>query len=751
VPLEEAIIFESKRLNIDADREDKSLLKLKYRCFDRYQGAICLNALMDIYQDHLRDDQKRILDEQVQYLQLRQDHMQGKLQKMMDAHATVLAADAINTGFLNSTRAMEFLARQIQDHSQQLMRIDLELKCLENAQKEGPQSLERWVSRDEAASINDTLARLRALQQQADSLDLALRSRENQSSHSTFNFSTEIAELEKAQQRSADAKMLLSNLQNGIPLNPSPLLLEDSQYMIQEWCDKLNASPSPQSWNSCAKNFVAYLSNLNHLFQVKSKAIQEHLTNKQNKDSDFPGLDLHGARTLYVDYNRQEDGIEATLIKYRFIIDQMQQPEFEISALSTILDDPVSKNMIAEASEAQLAIKDQKNRSVKEVERMTYDLAVHRKFIEAHLQQAILLQELNKKLLQDKSLALQRVSLRLTHQEISILQEHLSDYIKRRMDILVQEQGTLQQHQQELQHEIAKWPTQWVSEMLIEQQMDMNKKMVEEVTKLVESRNISSNIEVVQSTPVDIATPPLQPKSPYIILFGVLGAFLGAFLPVAWSMLRSLTNGMPVTVDNLKLSNFNVAGSFSNGYRGNASKPLLDDDLATLRHITTFLQQSSQQATGNIGLLLNSGQQDYSTDLASLLTKKGLKVLRIPLSFEHAADSKELGLLQFLEGTASWPQIHSIQGHHYIASGGVCRYANELLGTATFKSLLQKLSNEYDWILLVSSCRPNAPEAQTLLQYAQSGIITITNQTWPEIQDTINTGKPLSFVFAETV
>jgi hypothetical protein len=273
---------------------------------------------------------------------------------------------------------------------------------------------------------------------------------------------------------------------------------------------------------------------------------------------------------------------------------------------------------------------------------------------------------------------------------------------------------------------------------------------VEEVTKLVESRNISSNIEVVQSTPVDIATPPLQPKSPYIILFGVLGAFLGAFLPVAWSMLRSITNGMPVTIDNLKLSRLNVAGSLSKTYLRNSSKPLLDDDLATLRHTTSFLQQSSQHATGNITLLLNSGQQDYSMDLATLLSKKGLKVLRISLSFDHSSESNEHpGLLQYLEGNAAWPQIHSLQGQHYIASGGVCRFANELLGTAAFKSLLHKLNNEYDWILLVSPCQPNAPEAQTLLEYAQTGIITITNQTWPEIQGLINTGKPLSFVFIE--
>lgn len=647
LPLEMTIANISKRILIESDREDKTLLKLKYRCGDRFQGATCLNALMEIYQEYLRNDQKRISDEQIKYLQMRQDHMQAKLQKMMDAHATVLAADATNTGFLNSNRAMEFLARQIQDHSQRLMGIDLEFKCLEKAQKEGPQALEKWVSRTEATSLNDTLARLRFLQQQADSLDLAIKGR-NIEENSSFNFSDEIA-----------------------------------------------------------------------------------------------GLDLSAARDLYIDYNKQLDSIDAELLKYRFIIDQLKIPEFEISALSTILDDPVSKNMIAEASAEQLATKDKNNRSAKEVERIHYDLAVHKKFIEAHLQHAIQLHELNKQQLENKILSLQRVNLRLTHQEISVLQEHLVDYIKHRMEMLSQEQETLQQHQKELQREIAKWPTQWVSEMLIEQQMDMNKKMVEEVTKLVESRNISSNIEVIQSTPVDIAVPPLQPKSPNIILFAVLGAFLGAFLPIAWCMTRSIICGMPVTSDNLKLSNFVVCGSFSDQYESNSSKPLLDHDLNTLRHVMSFLERS-EKSPGNVALLLTAGQQDYSSDLASLLVKKGLKVLRISLSFDSQKESA--GLLQYLEGHVSWPQIYSENGYHFISAGGVCRFANELIGTQNFKTLLNKLRMEYDWIFLTSSANSTAPEAKTLLQYAQCGVVTITDQTWPEIQGLIETGKELAFI-----
>lgn len=750
LPLEMTIAHESKKFSIEPDRDDKALLKIRYRCQDRHQGVECVNTLMALYQNYLRNDQKRILSEQVDYLHVRQDQMQEKLQKMMDAHAAILSADAVSTGFLNSSQAMEFLAGQIQAHSQRLLAIDLELKGFAKAEQEGVQALEKWTSQSDNVPFNDTLARLRALQQQADSLEIALNAAKKELN--PVNFTDEITSLEKAQQRSEDAVAMLSNLREGRPIVPSHLLLEDPQYMIREWCSKLDSSRHDQkTWNHCASNFITYLSNLTHLFHVQAKTIQERLRINQNGGPDFPGLDLASAKGLYIDYSRQLDNNAASLIQYKFVLEQMLDPDFEISALSTVLTDSVSKEIIAEASKEQLAMKDQNNRSPRELERIQYDLSVHKKFLETHLNQAKDLQLLNKEFLEGKVLALQRATLQLTHQEISVLREHLADLNKKRIEFLTQERETLLQHQKELQQEIAKWPTQWVSEMLIEQQMDINKRMVEEVTKLVESRNISSNIEVIQSTPVDVAMPPLQPKSPRIAFAVLFCALLGAILPLAWNLIRSMAVGMPITMENLRLANKYVAGSFSREYDGSSAKPPLDHDLNTLRHIVAFLDQCAAQknAPGNTLLLVNGGHPDYARDLGTLLAKKGLKVIRIPLAFEKPGTPQELpGLLQYLEGKAAWPQVLFAGGQYFIAPGGISRFANELTGSHAFKALLAGLQKEYDWIILSTPTNPNAAETQNLLQHVDDVMITISNQTWHDIQSCLNAKKATGFVFS---
>lgn len=757
LPMEKAIQIEKGRLRIDLDREDGSLLRLQYRSLDRLQAANTLNTLMLLYQKHLRSEQKRILNEQLDYLQVRQDQVQSKLQKMIEEHAAMIASEAINSGFLNSQRAMEFLSRQIQNHSERLMDINLELACLEKAQKNGPPSIQKWMSSGEITTINDTSTRLRALQQQADSLDLSIRNNNKDSDAISINFAHEIAALEKAQGRAEEARTMLVDLHKGIPpkMSASTQLPENAQDLVKAWCGKLEASKnSKEKWNACIRNFISYISNLAHLYQIQAKAVQEHLTNQQNSSDEFPGLDLKAAQSLYIEYNMQLDAIEAFLHQYRFIIEQMKNPDFEISALSTILDDPISKEMINEASKAQLAVKDQNNRSTREIERLQYDLEVHRKFLETHIQQAMQLKELKKQLLQNKIQAMQRVNLRLTQQEVSVLQEHLSDHIKKRVENLLQEKDTVQQHQIALQQEVSKWPDQWVSEVLIEQQMDMNKKMVEEVTKLVESRNIATSMEVVRSTPIDIAVPPLQPKSPRTLLYVLFGAFLGALLPFGWMMARSVIKGMPVTSENLKLSGFNSAGAFTRFYKGDSQKPLLDHDLETLRHIANFLNSlhGQAQSLGKIGLIL-AGENDFGSDLAALLSKRGDKVLRMPLYFDRSSESKDFpGLVQYLEGKTSSPHIDSVNGHFVIQPEGVCRFANELLGLAAFKNLVNKLQQEYDWIILTTPVHPSEAEAKTLLKLSDGAIVTIQGYVWPEIEDFVEAAhaddnKPILFVF----
>lgn len=738
----------SDKLILDTDRDDRLLIKLKYACGMRCQAVECLDSLMTLYQSHLRNDQQRVLREQIDYLYERQDHMQAKLQQMMEVHATTLASDAVSTGFLNSEKAMEFLAANLQHYTQQLIAIDLELKQLARVQREGSEYYDRLAAKDENAPINQVLSKIRSLKQQSDSLDLVLREATTDYKTSAINFVQQNTDLEKVQKFSEEAQTLLSSLENNEKPNTNLKIYDEPKYMVKAWCEKLAASKTQQEKKHCTANFMSYLTNLLHLFQVHTKAIQERLTHQQSPHLEFQGLDLPTAQSLYVDYNKQINAVETSLLQHKFLIEKMKDPDFEMSALSAILTDPVSRDMIDSGAKAMLALKDEKNRSVKEQERLKQELDLQKKFLTAHIDQTIELQQIQKQLLTDKIRALQSATLGLTQQEISVLQEHLGDYIKTRMDNFSQERDVIIQHQRGLQQEMAKWPTQWVSEMLIEQQMEINKKMVEEITKLVESKNITSNLEVIRSAPVDAAITPPLPKSPKILFFMALGAFFGGLIPFAWMIVKTLTKGMPITAENLKIAEQHVSGSLSNGFQNEGEKPIKDQDLGTLRRLVTFLQNSSTNSQEPHRMLLLKGNHaDYSYNLAQLLSKMGLKVLILPLSFDAPSPPKELpGLLQCLENKATVPVILREAGFDRIAHGGISRFSTELLGTQVFHNLLDNLQQRYDWIIAVTNAPVSSSDAESILQPFPFAAITITDETWPEIESCIRLQKHITFI-----
>lgn len=757
-PLYEVIQKTAKKFNIEPDREDKQLIKLKFSNESRSQAIEGLNRLMMLYQSYLRNDQKHTLTEQIDYLHSRQDHMQDKLQEMMEVHATRLASDAASTGFLNSSKAMEFLAGNLQHYTQQLIANDLEMKQLARVQEEGTSSYDRLATKNENAPINQILSKTRSLRQQADSLDLVLREFNADPKASEASFIQHSEDLEKVRRFSKEANEMLASLEMGVLPSSDASLYAQPKYMVKAWCEKLRNSKNIEESQACSANFTAYLNNLLHLFHVHAKAIQERLAHQQSSLHEFQGMDLPTAQSLYIDYTRQMNEIEGALLQYRFIIEKMQEKDFEMTALSTVLTDTVSRDMISHAAEAAMALKDQNNRSTKEQDRLKQELSLQKGFLTAHIEQTIQLKQIQKQLIEDKIKILQSATLGLIQQEISVLEEHLAEYIKTRIDNLIQERHVLIEHQQELQKEMARWPNQWVSEMLIEQQMEINKRMVEEITKLVESKNITSNLEVIRSAPIDYPVTPPLPKRPNLLLFAILGAIFGCIVPFTAAVLKALVNGIPLTAENLTRSGCHVSGNISRNYGCDSSKPLHDSDLNTLRRLTTFLDSVARTEfvpripLSERLLLLTGKGPDYSSDLAMLLNKKGLRVLLIPFSFNANCPPEELpGLLQYLEGQAPKPLIIKGKQTDRISPGGITRFATELLSTEAFYSLLEGLQQNYDWVIGVSDMPIGSPEAESIVKAFSCAACTVTDETWNDLSRCMQSKKQFSFIINENI
>lgn len=469
---------------------------------------------------------------------------------------------------------------------------------------------------------------------------------------------------------------------------------------------------------------------------------------KQEPFQEFQGIDLKTANGLFVSYSQEMHEIEANILQNQFVLEQMQSPEFELSSLTTILNDSVSKELISKASSAALAMKEETARTARELERLQADLDLQRNFLRTHIKQMIELLKLRADLLKGKIYALQNVSLQLLRQKISIQEKHLHDYALQRINSLKHEQEIIDKQQKELQNRFDKIPEQWATEKLIDMHLESNATIMEQIGNLIESKNIADNLEATLSAPFDLARPPLHADSQHILLYAFFGAFLGAFFILSFDIVKSALTGIQATVENLRSAKQHVSGILQKFKRPDGTYD--DTNLSTLRRLSSYLCESN---SGSHCLVIIKGKSlDYSASFSELLAKRNLKVLLMDISFDAAADSTQEGLLQYLENPAQDVKITKKGSYDYIASGGKSNFSKELIESICFKNLLKTLSTKYDWIVVVSDAMPLSIETESLLTLFDFAAISIENETLQDLKSIFNfasdkyPNKKISFI-----
>ncbi len=501
-------------------------------------------------------------------------------------------------------------------------------------------------------------------------------------------------------------------------------------------------------------SFTTYLKNLIHLFDVQEKIIQEQLAFQQSPQKEFQGIDIQTSRELYLNYNRILNEVQTNIRQVDFMIEQLKNPDFEITSMSSIQNDFVTNDLVSKASQIVQTIKDHTNRSSKEIERLKEQLNVQKDFLSQHLNQAILLQKLKEQLIKDKIISLQNVTLGLLRQQISILEKHMQEYITMRLKDLEQETALIGDHQDGLREEMKDLPSKWVEERLIDQQLLINQKMVEELATLVESKNLSNNLEILQSYPQDFAVPPLHPKSPRSLLYAAFGAFAGAFITFSFFIFKSALFGIRASEANIKANHLHLSGKLTpqadNHYHG----PLLDQDLDTIRRLIAYMISGVRKESGESILLLNGRGIDCSNHLAELLAKSGLKVILLPISFKSGEKGHQKGLIQYLEGTIAEPQIDHLNTYDCIYEGGVSRFAAELIATPRFEILMRQLKSKYDCVIVASDVMPASGQAEALLNIFDHAVVNLTYENITDLKaympfkNIMGAKKKVTFVFS---
>lgn len=551
----------SKKIKFVSDNDDPSLFILTYRNRNRLLVPQLLNQLMSSYRDYLYENQHRISSEQISYLNRRRAEMDHRLKEMIDTYARQLSLDASSFGFSDTEKAMEFLALEMQNYRQKLLKLGLELKRQRQiGRNDSSKIFEQFIQSDlTPPAVNELIAEIHRLNLTADGVELALRNTDNNNLEQWNEFfQNQVVELEALQQCDCDTTTLLEHLQQDRLTLPNVDLINNPKYMVKTWIDHFQnykqqwveapleeKSKKKRELNNFKEQLIAYLENLQHYFNVSQKTIQDKLSHQQGPNKHFQGINLEASEELYVIYCQELSAVESKILQYHFILDELKKPDFELSTLSAMVEDPIINKMVSESSPIALALHDESNRSLREKDRYKKDLEIQKRFFHIHLTQTVELLKLNEKLVKDKIHSLLIAQLELLQQKTSTLQKELGNALVTHIQGIEQEQELIQGMQKQLRSEMAKLPEKWASEQMIEHQLKINTAMVDELIKLVESKNISSNLEIVQSGPIDLAIPSVQPQPPKLLLFTFVGGIFGALLSMVFLLGRATIQGFP--------------------------------------------------------------------------------------------------------------------------------------------------------------------------------------------------------------
>lgn len=753
LPLQEVVEAIGKRTKIGSVQDKSNLIEVVHRHPDRHQAAAIANLIINAYLTSLRDQCSRRAQEQLSYLELRQTEMLAKLKQFMVDNATQLS-DSLGSGhFLDLESEASFLAEMKGRYEGQLLQNDLELKFLEMMDGGDNRFCDLHL---QSESIKDLLQKLQEFHHQREALDFALKSSDSPvTSSKERSFHLQLTELQRLQRETEEIQILLACLESNTALPSSLAVVDCDEGLISSWLSRLNESQQnllvaksaegraamASEWEQEKSNFVAYLHNQLHTSAIRTRIIQDRLAYQQDLSSQFEGVDLETSQALYLKYSEELDQIQRKIRQFSYVLDHIHDPDFEVSSLSASLSDMVSCEMIRSTTATLLMLSDEHNRSEKERARLRHQLELQRGFIAEHIAQIIDLNKDHEQLIREKLRAVQEVKLDLLHQNVSILERELGEYIASRKKTLRHEHILYDQHLKELHAHMSHLPEKWLAEKEVELCMEMAVGMVESLTEMVESKNIAHNLDVVESEPLDLAIPPTIPNSPHLLLFSLLGALVGGGAAFASLTLSMMGRGFPASPEGLAYLGLSVAGRLDGTPVDETN--LSHHNVEVLRKMISPLERCNEHT-----MLVATGTHNaLPFRVAELLAKRGERVLLIDCSLRRGGEYATATLIQYLEGHVEAVQPVQRKEYDYLPSGGASRFAPELLSSHRFARLIKWATEKYDIVIFATEAGATQAETELLLRNASHAVIALEDETTYALQPLFELAKERKVTF----
>lgn len=701
-----------KRFVVKQVKAETSVYLLTFADRDRHLAADLLNQVMASYCKLIYSENEEIAEAQVAYLEKRQDELARKWDGSLQEHVAYLKNNLHEGGYLSFSQELDYLQEPQHALTSRLLDLDFKLNRFESKEPEEQKTDRRDGFSDflfpsfQLKPIGNKEGPLAEMQQkQLGHKLLNLEQQENK-----FTDIPECAmagEIKILSQQQDQAARLLEQLEEAE--DTSGPMLNDPQTLVAIWAKQLTEqqqlssiqNPIPKEKQQL-KAYIAQVGN-------KIKVLEDNLSLQCSKEHEFTGLTLETAQQLYLDYNSQRDSLQVQLKQLVHLAEQLYQPEFELSSITTILADPVTQGLVFQAGETAVRLQDASNRSLREQERLRETLRTQKSFIAEHLLQIIELTKLRVKLAEDK---------------IRSLRTTTSDLLKR-------EKHLVQDQLAQLNHQMEHLPEKWRRENLLLLKKELGMKMVQGLTELMESKSIEQHLYYVGSRPIDRAFAPLSPKKPRLLLYALMGGLLGGLGSYSFAFFRSLMRGLSLSHESLTRLGFYSCGPLSEDCDAPIDQ-LSNPDLETVRRLCQFLLNLNQKH--RCCAVIGGKAPNFVLALAGLLQMRQSRVLVVQYVFDKPVSSGDIpGLWHYLQGEVSDLPIRKLPACDFLPSGGTSRHAVEMLGNPRMGSFLASVKERYDFVLLYSSAESSDVEAQALLNIVDAAIVAVKEETREEL------------------
>jgi len=646
------------RTTIKPLREDKNILVINFSDPDRQRSAAFINTLIGKYEEYLMEENKSVIGAQLYYLDQRQNELNAKLDADVQGHVAVLKKSLLKQGFMGIEQEMNSILEPLQTYRSRLSEIEVEMAGL----------MQRVSQTDLAVITPPSPPKL--VQQFGQSL------------------------VEQIQ----DASLLLEKLGKDEALTPT---LASSTFAPLITETELARSKGEQPiYQEKKQQLASHLHTLIDHLLLRQKNLQESSTYIDKLESDFNGMTLEASRGLFQQYCRQLDDLHAQLKQVIFFRDHLNEPHFEISTLSNILNDSVTQQLVQKSSELSGQLCDVINRSGREHEHLKETLAIQKRFLESHLSQ---------------TLELGKIRIQLIKEKIGSLYEVMKD-------LLQKEKAVLENKIEELKITMQELPELWHLDKQLKFKAELTKGMMEGLTHITESKNLARHLYQVESKPLDSALSPLVPQSSRILFKCMGGAFCLAALFYFFAFIHALFRGLPASLTTLRLLGGHISGALSHTSHLPLNQ-LGDQDLETLRSMASFVLERKNHKS--VTALLSHRGSDFCFNLAHLLSLHHQKVLIIDCNFDRtAATQDQPGLWQYLNHTIGELPIRQEKYYDLLTAGGTTRHGVELLASPVFAQVLAECKDRYDFVFLSRQTTLSSQDAMQILQLSDLAIIT---------------------------